>query len=364
MESITLNDRHQVHDGIAKGVVELRTENGKLIFRKNNMITLSGRKFLFNKIVNSAAYEDANINKIFVGEDYGITYPEMKKENITPTRSYALQDANIHVSYNLIDNSQAQSTESLIYDLEEITNVPYINTISYKKISSLEFIPVTETTSNGTKEYPGKYATVYQYTQADAGNSNEGSEYYFDNTYHTFINVRSQNRCVVKNHTFLVIDGNYAFPDTNVGVENITNFMEYFDYALDDDLIENGVLISAESQALFRKYMAVPYVEGTTFKIVENQTRYYLVASLPAKEGFENGVDIVLTTTAIVSDEPFIKIVADFDGSEINGAITELGLLFNKPGEENEDELFSRVIFEAVPMVAGNKFQVTYYVYF
>lgn len=47
---ITLNDNYKVSDNtsFAKGVVCLREKNGKIIFKKENMIVLSGREWLKN----------------------------------------------------------------------------------------------------------------------------------------------------------------------------------------------------------------------------------------------------------------------------------------------------------------------------
>ncbi len=397
MDKLTLKDRNILKDGVANGIVEMRSLDGKLIFRKHNMITLSGRKFIFNKVFgdSSNSLRNGSISKIFIGENYGITYSGMTYSdlNLDNSNIYDLSDAKI--SYNLLES------EDLVY----------MNTISNKKIYSLAAVPAELASRNGNditysvcERYKGNFITnipSLQYTIADDyyyaqfnETSGSGSVYRsikfpikkaIANDGEEF---KSSDRLLdkdnVKANNFLLIDDEYTYVNMSSTyadrMPNFIKFCKYFGYEFDGyELVTTSLSSNTMADFLFgasnyrsfvENYLAVPYVAEATYSV--NSTTGTLTMHLPAEkskdsEQAEAGgtVDIVLATAAIISDEPFIKITKVFDGNDVNKSITELGLIYSYTEDDtNVEELFSRVIFEAVPMVSGDYLEVSYYVYF
>jgi hypothetical protein len=64
------------------------------------------------------------------------------------------------------------------------------------------------------------------------------------------------------------------------------------------------------------------------------------------------------------SDNPYIKIVASVDNTSSgdNFTIHELGLFLTKA--DNPSILFSRVVFDPIPVGSGDVYEVEYYIYF
>jgi len=377
MDKINLNDRNNTHDAIAHGVVQMkRLNDGKILFNKHNMITLTGRKLIFNKMFGSSTNE---ISHIFIGDGYNVTYAEMTWNDVQQSNVNYEKLVDANKKYNLLG--------------ENSNNYTYTNNIDYTSMNSLVFMPAKSDTTNQENDLEGRVVTAFPSASVVFIDGKcrvqlieNGSSVHYETG--MFQNADNENRYENRPNRFTTIDGSLAFVRID-DIANFKKFLKYFHYVFEyktdlvnyikidettDDLTVSNFLNSGtDTNINIRKtllsYIPLPYVEDATYG-VDSETGNIKV-TLPGDTQLDpTGEDtvIVLNTPAIISDEPFLKITKVFDGSQINKSVTELGLLYsdstNNDVTSDDLELFSRVIFESIPMVSGNTFEVSYYIYF
>lgn len=99
-KKITLRDDVRVDDRpLVKGVVVLRDESGKIIFKKNNMIVKDGRKFLqelFYQAIRNQTAPTLYASKvsIIVGTGTGVTTASMTKDAFDNAVTLVTSDIN------------------------------------------------------------------------------------------------------------------------------------------------------------------------------------------------------------------------------------------------------------------------------
>lgn len=107
MRKINLKDDFNTKDSFRqiRGIVSLRdADSGKIIFRKENMIVESGRKFILGKVFEDPNYSSFTISKIKFGKGIDIVNPEdedLKEEIGFLTKSIVPEKDSDKILFNI-----------------------------------------------------------------------------------------------------------------------------------------------------------------------------------------------------------------------------------------------------------------------
>lgn len=123
MNRIINKDKMKTRDGIAKGVVMLREANGKIIFKKNNMIVLEGRKAILKHLLKSGG-NGFNLISLYLGKGTSVTSPEYNTTIInTKLKTYPLNS-----------NSTGDNGSAAISYMSNVSESVFMNDIDYAYI--------------------------------------------------------------------------------------------------------------------------------------------------------------------------------------------------------------------------------------
>lgn len=123
MNRIINKDKMKTRDGIAKGVVMLREANGKIIFKKNNMIVLEGRKAILKHLLKSGG-NGFNLNSLYLGKGTSVTSPEYNSTIINTKLKI----------YELNSNSTGDNGSATISYMSNVSGSVFMNDIDYAYI--------------------------------------------------------------------------------------------------------------------------------------------------------------------------------------------------------------------------------------
>lgn len=129
MDRIINKDKMETRDGIAKGVVMLREANGKIIFKKNNMIVLEGRKAILKHLLKSGG-NNFSLTSLYLGKGTSVTSPEYDFEATATTalKTYLLNndttENNGSASISYMSNVLPTDAESVFMNDIDYTYIP------------------------------------------------------------------------------------------------------------------------------------------------------------------------------------------------------------------------------------------------
>jgi hypothetical protein len=148
--------------------------------------------------------------------------------------------------------------------------------------------------------------------------------------------------------------GNIILRKENMIVESGRKFIR-------DIFITNGIAAKADYSGTYSSFLLTHVVFGSSD-----------VASQSTMTSLQNEVlRVRLLENNVITDDNSVQImfkaIADLTSSPIGITIKELGLVakeFNNGVETTNEILFSRAVFDSIPVSAGEKYEVEYYIYF
>jgi hypothetical protein len=148
--------------------------------------------------------------------------------------------------------------------------------------------------------------------------------------------------------------GNIILRKENMIVESGRKFIR-------DIFVTNGIFAKANYLGTYSSFLMTHVVFGSND-----------VASQSTMTSLQNEVlRVRLVENNVITDDNSVQIkfkaIADLTSSPIGITIKELGLVakeFNNGVETANEILFSRAVFDSIPVSAGEKYEVEYYIYF
>jgi hypothetical protein len=138
MKELKIDDSASITDKIgkvARGVVTMRTLDGKIVFSKENMITKAGRKIILDSLTNDKVFY--SLSEVHIGSDNKIEDGETTTINTDPTKGIIISKGTIDSDHTkLASSGTAAFTESI-----DTTNIA---------IKIQIFIAVADPTNNFT----------------------------------------------------------------------------------------------------------------------------------------------------------------------------------------------------------------------
>jgi hypothetical protein len=128
-----------------------------------------------------------------------------------------------------------------------------------------------------------------------------------------------------------------------------------------DVFIKNGIFVKSSFIGTYSSYLLTHVVFGSS-DVASQSTMTALESEVLRVRLVES--DVVVADNSV---QIKFKAIADLTNSLTGITIKELGLLakkFEGNIETNDETLFSRAVFDSIPVAAGEKYEVEYYIYF